>query len=179
MNVLQVVPSYLEAVLSYLEQHPRDLPDLQCVSATGEALKKELAQRFFAARPGLTLVNAYGLTETSDDTNHEVMRRAPEGDRVPLGPAVQNVVVYVVDENLVPVPLGAPGLICFSGVCVGRGYVNDPERTRGGLPERPPPAGDAAVQGRRLRALDARGQAGVPRSPRLAGQDLRLPDRDR
>ena len=38
--------------------------------------------------------------------------------------------VYVVDENLVPVPLGAPGLICFSGVCVGRGYVNDPERTR-------------------------------------------------
>ena len=29
-----------------------------------------------------------------------------------------------------PVPLGAPGLICFSGVCVGRGYVNDPERTR-------------------------------------------------
>jgi amino acid adenylation domain-containing protein len=129
VNVVQVVPSYLEAVLSYLEQHPRDLPDLQCVSATGEALKKELTERFFAARPGLTLVNAYGLTETSDDTNHEVMHRAPEGDRVPLGPAVQNVVVYVVDENLVPVPLGAPGLICFSGVCVGRGYVNDPERT--------------------------------------------------
>jgi len=129
-NVVQVVPSYLEAVLSYLEQHPRDLPDLTCVSATGEALKMELVQRFFAARPGTMLVNAYGLTETSDDTNHEVMRRAPEGDRVPLGPAVQNVAVYVVDENLVPVPLGAPGLICFSGVCVGRGYVNDPERTR-------------------------------------------------
>src|SRR5215213_2738934 len=129
-NVVQVVPSYLEAVLSYLEQHPRELPDLTCVSATGEALKMELVQRFFAARSGTTLVNAYGLTETSDDTNHEVMRRAPEGDRVPLGPAVQNVAVYVVDENLVPVPLGAPGLICFSGVCVGRGYVNDPERTR-------------------------------------------------
>jgi hypothetical protein len=28
------------------------------------------------------------------------------------------------------VPLGAPGEIVFSGVCVGRGYVNDPERTR-------------------------------------------------
>ncbi|WP_432077260.1 non-ribosomal peptide synthetase, partial [Streptomyces wuyuanensis] len=28
-----------------------------------------------------------------------------------------------------PVPLGAPGEIVFSGVCVGRGYVNDPERT--------------------------------------------------
>jgi hypothetical protein len=43
---------------------------------------------------------------------------------------VQNVNVYVVDEHLNPVPLGAPGLIAFSGVCVGRGYVNDPERTR-------------------------------------------------
>ena len=41
--VLQVVPSYLEVVLSYLEQHPRELPDLRCVSVTGEALKKELA----------------------------------------------------------------------------------------------------------------------------------------
>ena len=37
--VLQVVPSYLEVVLTFLEQHPRELPDLQCVSVTGEALK--------------------------------------------------------------------------------------------------------------------------------------------
>ena len=27
-------------------------------------------------------------------------------------------------------PLGAPGEIVFSGICVGRGYVNDPDRTR-------------------------------------------------
>ncbi|MER6502572.1 amino acid adenylation domain-containing protein [Streptomyces sp. NPDC001455] len=128
--VLQVVPSYLDVVVSWLEQHPRELPDLRCVSVTGEALKKELVQRWFAARPGIKLVNAYGLTETSDDTNHEVMDRVPDGDRVLLGPAVNNVRVYVVDEHLNPVPLGAPGLIVFSGVCVGRGYVNDPERTR-------------------------------------------------
>jgi acyl-coenzyme A synthetase/AMP-(fatty) acid ligase len=42
---------------------------------------------------------------------------------------VRNVRIYVVDADLQPVPLGAPGLIAFSGVCVGRGYVNDPERT--------------------------------------------------
>ena len=128
--VLQVVPSYLEVVLSYLDQHPRELPDLRCVSVTGEALKSELAQRWFATQPGIKLVNAYGLTETSDDTNHEVMDRAPQGERIPLGRPVNNVRVYIVDENLSPVPLGAAGLIAFSGVCVGRGYVNDPERTR-------------------------------------------------
>ncbi len=127
--VLQLVPSYLEAVLSALERHPRELPDLRVVSVTGEALKKELTQRWFAAQPGIRLVNAYGLTETSDDTNHEVMDRVPDRDRVPLGRPINNVHVYVVDDNLVPVALGAPGLIVFSGVCVGRGYVNDPERT--------------------------------------------------
>ena len=76
--VLQVVPSYLEVVLSYLEQHPSEpLPDLRYVSVTGEALKKELAQRWFASQPQIKLVNAYGLTETSDDTNHEVMDAGP------------------------------------------------------------------------------------------------------
>ncbi|HET9253741.1 MAG TPA: AMP-binding protein, partial [Pseudonocardiaceae bacterium] len=86
VGVLQVVPSYLEVVMSYLEAHPRELPDLRYVSVTGEAVKRELIQRWFAAQPGIRLLNAYGLTETSDDTNHEVMDRAPEGDRVPLGP---------------------------------------------------------------------------------------------
>src|SRR3989454_3761384 len=128
--VVQVVPSYLEVLLSYLEQRPRELSDLRCVSVTGEALKKELAQRWFAAEPEIGLVNAYGLTETSDDTNHEVMDRVPGRERVPLGPPINNVHVYVVDEHLSPVPLGAPGELVFSGVCVGRGYVNDPERTR-------------------------------------------------
>ena len=130
VNVLQVVPSYLEAVLSYLEQHPRELPDLRYVSVTGEALKKELTERWFASQPAIRLVNAYGLTETSDDTNHEVMAGVPDTERVPLGRPVSNVHVYVLDEQLSPVPLGAPGAIAFSGVCVGRGYVNDPERTR-------------------------------------------------
>ncbi|MGA5582300.1 non-ribosomal peptide synthetase [Streptomyces thermodiastaticus] len=133
--VAQVVPSYLEVLVSYLERHPRDLPDLRCVSVTGEALKRELVQRWFALRPGIRLVNAYGLTETSDDTNHEVMEAVPE--RVLLGRPVHNVRVYVVDPHLHLVPLGAPGLIAFSGVCVGRGYVNDPDRTREAYREDP------------------------------------------
>ncbi len=128
--VLQVVPSYLEVLLSLLARRPRALPDLRIVSVTGEALKKELAERWFATVAGIPLVNAYGLTETSDDTNHEVLHGVPERGRIPLGPPVRNVRLSVVDENLVPVPLGAPGLIAFAGVCVGRGYINDPDRTR-------------------------------------------------
>jgi len=142
VNVLQAVPSYLDAVLSFLERCPRELPDLRCVSVTGEALKKELVERWFSAQPGIRLVNAYGLTETSDDTNHEVMDRVPDTEHIPLGRPVNNVRVRVVDENLSLVPLGAPGEIVFSGVCVGRGYVNDPERTRQSFTADPYRVGD-------------------------------------
>ena len=141
VGVLQLVPSYLEVVLTYLDQHPRALPDLHCVSVTGEALKKELAQRWFAAQPGIMLVNAYGLTETSDDTNHEVMRTAPVGDRVPLGPpGAQRPRLR---RGRAPQP-GAAGRARRDRVLRGlrRPRVRQrPGTHRGRLPERPAPAG--------------------------------------
>ncbi|MFD3836264.1 non-ribosomal peptide synthetase [Streptomyces sp. NPDC058642] len=137
VNVLQVVPSYLEAVLAELERRPRELPHLRRVSVSGEAVRKELVERWFAARPGIPLVNSYGMTETSGDTNHEVMDRVPDQARVRVGRPIANVRVYIVDERSLLVPLGAPGEIVFSGVCVGRGYVNDPERTEAAFTEDP------------------------------------------
>src|SRR2546423_3074177 len=114
--VMQVVPSYLDVLTSYLAEQPRALPDLRFVSATGEALKTELVERWFAVQPHIKLVNAYGLTETSDDTNHEIMTRAPRDGRILLGRPISNVHISIVDEELAPVPLGAPGEIVFSGV---------------------------------------------------------------
>ena len=140
VNVVQVVPSYLEVLVTNLAQRPRELGALRYVVATGEALKKDLVERWFAVEPRIKLVNAYGLTETSDDTNHEIMDRPPAGERVPLGRPINNVRIDVVDEHLSPVALGEPGEIVFSGVCVGRGYINDPERTRSAFlpdPHRP------------------------------------------
>ncbi|MFE0552183.1 amino acid adenylation domain-containing protein [Streptomyces pilosus] len=130
VTVVQVVPSYLEVLLTHLEQHPRPLGALRTVSVTGEALKYELVQRWFAGYPHIRLVNAYGATEVSDDTMHEVLDGLPERDFVTVGRSLRNVNTYVLDENLALVPLGSPGEIAFSGVCVGRGYVNDEERTR-------------------------------------------------
>ena len=140
VNVVQVVPSYLEVLVTNLAQRPRELGALRYVVATGEALKQELTERWFAVQPRIKLVNAYGLTETSDDTNHEIMDRPPDGERVPLGRPINNVRIDVVDEQLSPVALGEAGEIVFSGVCVARGYINDPERTRSAFlpdPHRP------------------------------------------
>jgi amino acid adenylation domain-containing protein len=140
VEVLQVVPSYLDVVLARFEGQQGDLGRLRVVSTTGEALKAELVRRWFARFPWIKVVNAYGLTETSDDTNHEVLAGPPAGDRISLGPPVNNVLITIVDEWLRPVPLGAPGEIVAAGVCVGRGYINDEQRTK--LAFLPDPARD-------------------------------------
>ncbi|MEV5210949.1 amino acid adenylation domain-containing protein [Micromonospora sp. NPDC053740] len=130
VTVAQIVPSYLEVLLTHLEQHPRDLGVLRIVSVTGEALKYELVQRWFTVCPEIKLANAYGATEVSDDTMHEILDRVPEREFVSVGRSLRNVNTYILDGNLNLVPLGSVGEIAFSGVCVGRGYINDPERTR-------------------------------------------------
>ena len=107
------------------------------------------------------------------------MDRVPDARPGPARPARQQRAHLRGRRAPVPVPLGAPGEIVFSGICVGRGYVNDPERTRPAFMTDPLPRGEPALPGRRLRPLAARRQAGVPRPPGHPGQDLWLPDRDR
>jgi amino acid adenylation domain-containing protein len=130
VQIAQLVPTYLDLVLSTLEEAPRKLPELRCLAVTGEALKTGLVRRWFSAFPAVPLVNCYGTTEVSDDTNHGILRGVPSHRSVPLGPPIRNTRVYVVDEWLHLVPAGAPGEIVFAGVCVGRGYVNDVARTK-------------------------------------------------
>ena len=134
---IQIVPAYLDVLLSTVERDPRALGDLRSVSVTGEALRLELVRRWFATYPDIPLVNAYGATEVSDDTMHAVLDRAPERGFVSVGRTLRNVDTYILDEHLRLVPTGAPGEIVFSGVCVGRGYINDPERTAAAFVEDP------------------------------------------
>ncbi|MEU1513079.1 amino acid adenylation domain-containing protein [Streptomyces sp. NPDC005811] len=130
VTVAQTVPAYLDVLLRHLERHPRDLGALHTLSVTGEVLGLDPVRRWFAAHPGIRLVNAYGATEVCDDTMHEILDGVPEHGFVPLGRSLPNVNTYVLDHHLDLVPLGTTGEIAFSGVCVGRGYINDEDRTR-------------------------------------------------
>lgn len=130
VRVAQLVPSYLEVLLSYVEAHRVGAGALRAVSVTGEVLKLDLVRRWFASFPGIRLVNAYGATEVSDDTMHEVLEGLPERPFVTVGRSLRNVHTYVLDEHQRLAPLGSPGEVVFSGVAVGRGYINDEERTR-------------------------------------------------
>ncbi|MFF4762941.1 amino acid adenylation domain-containing protein [Streptomyces sp. NPDC001292] len=133
ITVLEVVPSLLRTALDAWGSgaEPVELPALRWLMVTGEALPPDLCGRWLARYPHIPLVNAYGPTECSDDVTHAVIDAAtPLGDvRVPIGAAIRNTRLYVLDNRLQPVPVGVPGELYVGGTGVGYGYVGDPRRT--------------------------------------------------
>jgi len=89
----------------------------------GEPLPADLAEALLAG--GGALWNLYGPTETTVwSTLHRV---APGEQPVPIGRPIRATTVCVVDEQLRPVPLGAPGELLIGGAGVALGYLGRPE----------------------------------------------------
>jgi amino acid adenylation domain-containing protein len=77
--------------------------------------------------PSYAFHNGYGPTEcTIFSTVFEVKRRE---DNIPIGHPLDNVYLYVVDAQGRRLPVGAPGELIIAGEGVGRGYLNQPEKT--------------------------------------------------
>lgn len=76
---------------------------------------------------GYSFYNLYGPTETTVYITDYLVDRLY--DRVPIGKAVDNVKLYIIDKNGKRVPVGMPGELCVSGHQVSRGYLNRPEQT--------------------------------------------------
>ncbi|MGN7996791.1 non-ribosomal peptide synthase/polyketide synthase, partial [Chitinophaga sp. 22308] len=129
VTIWEVVPSYLGALLQ--EQATVALQQLQYLLVTGEVLPRHiLAQWFEHPLYGhIPVVNAYGPTEASDDICHHIMHQTPESLNVPLGKPLQNMHIYILDYQNNLCPVGVPGEICVSGICVARGYLNQASLT--------------------------------------------------
>jgi amino acid adenylation domain-containing protein len=84
-----------------------------------------------SAKLPFTVINNYGPTECSVVATSGLVR--PEGADhdvlPPIGTAIANTIVYLLDENLDPVPPGTPGEIHIAGAGLARGYHNRPELT--------------------------------------------------
>ena len=140
VTVLETVPSLLRALLDEArqqagadeQQRAAAWGRLRWMVATGEALLPELCREWFASgSPHALLLNAYGPTECSDDVTHYVVESAPpqEQTRMPIGRALANTQLYVLDEQMMPVPIGVTGELYVGGDGVGRGYLRDGLRT--------------------------------------------------
>lgn len=131
ITILEVVPSYLSVILDFLDNRYYPMHCLEYLLVTGEILKSNLVKSWFEKYPAIKMVNAYGPTEASDDITHFIMDKAPkpENERIPIGKTLQNLNIYIVDRDGNLCPAGIKGDIRVSGPGVGRGYLNDPQKT--------------------------------------------------
>ncbi|MEM1433800.1 MAG: amino acid adenylation domain-containing protein [Pseudomonadota bacterium] len=123
------VPSMLGAYLADLPNHERVPDRLRTVICSGEALSGALRDGFFAAFPQVALYNLYGPTEAAIDVT--AWRCSPEqrGASVPIGFAVANTQLLILDAGGAPVAAGQTGELYIGGVQVAEGYYGDPDRT--------------------------------------------------
>src|SRR5215471_5027530 len=77
----------------------------------GETLPADLAAELMA--PGVTLWNLYGPTETTVWSAAGVVTSA--AGAAEIGPPIDNTRVYIVDDRLMPVPVGVVGEVCLGG----------------------------------------------------------------
>ena len=98
----------------------------------GEILPPALTHALQSILPeGSTIINEYGPTEATVAAVRWNYKPCFNGDLVPIGRPIANVRIYLLDTNMLPVPLGAMGEVYIGGVGVARGYLNRPELTAG------------------------------------------------
>ncbi|MFJ2485384.1 amino acid adenylation domain-containing protein [Pseudomonas sp. NPDC087639] len=127
VTVVKFVPALLQ---HFIEQDDVE----ECTSLTdvlngGGELSATLARQVRERLPWVRLHNVYGPTEsTVDSTGWTLEPHMPVPDSVvPIGKALANTRLYVLDAHDQPVPLGVCGQLHIGGVGVARGYLGLPE----------------------------------------------------
>lgn len=124
ITVLQVTLATWRMLLDVTEQ---SWPGLRAVCG-GEALGAGLARGLLER--GVRLLNVYGPTETTVWSAAWPVERAGEGDgTVPIGHAVANNRLHILDRRLEPVPSGVAGDLWIGGLGLARGYGGQPGLT--------------------------------------------------
>lgn len=120
VTVMQATPSTWSMLL--LDGwRPRSAFKILC---GGEALNRDLATKL--AGHDVPVWNLYGPTET---TVWSCLKQLKSSEAVTIGKPIANTQVYVVDEEMQPVPVGVSGELYIGGIGLARGYLNRPELT--------------------------------------------------
>ncbi|MEM9486394.1 MAG: amino acid adenylation domain-containing protein, partial [Cyanobacteria bacterium P01_F01_bin.116] len=151
LTLVELVPIVLRGLIEHSAQmttEQRRLPDLSLMMVTGEYVPVELVNQWLQLYPDIKVANAYGPTEAADDITQAIIETPlPENQRtVSIGKPLANLKLFVLDDQMRLVPIGAPGEICVSGIGVGNGYWQNEEKTQASFlpnpfadPERPLP----------------------------------------
>ncbi|HEU5173153.1 MAG TPA: amino acid adenylation domain-containing protein [Gemmatimonadaceae bacterium] len=108
-----------------------ELPALRLVYVGGEAMPRDLADRWARGR---RLENGYGPTECAVTA---LRTRLAPGTEVSIGVPIPGNAAWVLDEQLNDVPDGEIGELCIGGAGIARGYHDRPELTAERFPLHP------------------------------------------
>ncbi|MFF9767190.1 amino acid adenylation domain-containing protein [Streptomyces sp. NPDC014636] len=112
------------------EEVPAAFAGVREVWAGGDVVPPEAVRRIQEHCPDTTVVNGYGPTETTTfAATHRVRRPYGHPGTIPIGEALDNHRLYVLDPALRLVPAGAPGELYIAGAGLARGYVGRPALT--------------------------------------------------
>ncbi|MCP2339577.1 non-ribosomal peptide synthetase [Actinomadura rupiterrae] len=112
-------------------ERPAVFAPLRTLELGGEAASASAIARVLDACPDTAVLNAYGPTEVTTYTTLYDTRGAVSADdlSVPIGSALDDTRLYVLDRALRPVPVGVPGELYVAGAGVARGYIERPGLT--------------------------------------------------
>jgi len=99
------------------------IPGLKALCG-GEALPRVLAEQL--VERGLELWNMYGPTES---TIWSTVSRVHAGEPLTIGRPIANTSLYILDDELRPMPVGVPGELHIGGDGLARGYLGLPDLT--------------------------------------------------
>ncbi|MCB1123659.1 MAG: amino acid adenylation domain-containing protein, partial [Verrucomicrobiae bacterium] len=132
ITFMNFVPSMLNGFLNYLNgpDEIEALRSVRIVYCSGEALPPLTARKFqkLLGEPlGIELHNLYGPTEAAVEVTAFDCADLDSETEMPIGKPIWNTRLYILDENMRPLPIGVPGELYIGGVQVSRGYLNRPE----------------------------------------------------
>lgn len=122
-------PSQLEALLAAGRGGYERLRALRHVFVSIEPWTAELLDELRRAMPWVTPWYIYGCTEINDVTYCDPGCQPTSTGFVPIGRPIHNTRVFVLDEDLRPVPVGAAGEMYVESLGLARGYWNLPALT--------------------------------------------------
>jgi nonribosomal peptide synthetase DhbF len=130
VTILNQTPSAFRQMVASQGRIPESHA-LRQVIFGGEALEVAILKPWYKqnAQHQTQLINMYGITET---TVHVTYRQLEQADTLkqggsPIGRRIPDLRMYILNENLRPVPVAVRGELYVGGAGVARGYLNRPE----------------------------------------------------
>lgn len=131
------VPAIFNAINNHKKLESYDLSNLKFALSGGAPLPIEVKKTFEERIPTASVVEGYGLSESSPVTHVN----PPQGTNIPgsIGQPLPGTLVQVVDreDKTTILPIGERGELCIIGPQVMKGYYNKPDETADTLQETP------------------------------------------